>query len=339
MEVLDWKEKINVHELESVSKCLKSGGIVIFPTETVYGIGANATNHDAVNKIFQAKGRANDNPLIVHLDDKKNILKYAYIDNDIEQKLIDTFMPGPFTLILRKKDNIPDNVSAGLDTVGIRIPSNKIANTILLGSGLPIAAPSANISGKPSGTDINDIINEFDNKVDYIIDGNITDIGLESTVVKVIDGIPTILRPGFITKEDIIENIGIVKVSDNIFKKVEGPVESPGMKYKHYAPNSECHLVYIKDNNTLINYFKEKTTDNTVIIGSSKLKNIPCQKFLYYGDNLNDIAHNIFKLLRQADTYNPELILIEGVSKDGLGLAIMNRLIRACNYNYYEDSN
>ena len=336
MKIFDWKNKINDHELDEVNKCLKSGGLVIFPTETVYGLGADATNEGAVDNIFIAKGRANDNPLIVHLDSKNSIKKYAFVSNEIEQKLIDAFMPGPFTLILKKKDNIPNNVSAGLDTVGIRIPSNKIANTILYTSGIPIAAPSANVSGKPSGTDINDIVKEFDGKVDYIIDGDNTDIGLESTVVKVIDGIPTILRPGFITKEDIMDITGIVKVSDNIFKKVTGPVESPGMKYKHYAPSANCKLIYIKDKSELINYFKENTTNNSVIIGSSKLKDISCKKYLNYGDNLEAIAHNIFKLLRLADTYNPDIILIEGVSKDGLGLAIMNRLIRACSYNYIE---
>ncbi len=336
MEVYNWKEKISVYELENINKCLKSGGLVIFPTETVYGLGANALDSEAVKKIFIAKGRAGDNPLIVHLNNKKNIEKYAYITNDIEKKLIDAFMPGPFTLILKKKDNIPDNVSAGLDTVGIRIPSNKIANLILSSSQVPIAAPSANISGKPSGTDIADIVNEFNNKVDYIIDGDNTDIGLESTVVKVIDNIPVILRPGFITAEDIKEVIGNVKVSDNVFKKVSGPVESPGMKYKHYAPNAKCELIYIKNKKELVSYFKEKSTKNTVIIGSDILSNIPCKKFLNYGTNLTQIAHNIFKLLRLADTYNPELILIEGVSKEGLGLAIMNRLIRACSHNYLE---
>ena len=327
---------LNKDELSIAKKELDSGNLVIFPTETVYGLGANALDNNAVDKIFKAKNRASNNPLIVHLKNKNEISKYAIVNNDVEKKLIDTFMPGPFTIILKKKDIIPSNVSAGLDTVGIRIPSNKIANTILKTSKVPIAAPSANVSGKPSGTDILDIIEEFNNKVDYIIDGNITDIGLESTVVKVIDGIPTILRPGFITKEDIIDTIGTVKVSDNIFKKVDGPVESPGMKYKHYAPSHECRLIYIKDNQELIDYFKENATNKTVIIGSSKLKDIVCKKHLYYGDNLNDIAHNIFKLLRQADTYNPDIILIEGVSKEGLGLAIMNRLLRACSFNYIE---
>ena len=336
MKILNWKNNIQESELKEVSNCLQNGGLVIFPTETVYGLGALATNQLAVENIFIAKGRANDNPLIVHLSRKEEITKYAYISNEIEQKLIDNFMPGPFTLILKKKENIPKNVSANLDTVGIRIPSNKIANKILSYQNLPIAAPSANISGKPSGTDIIDIIDEFNNKVDYIIDGSNTDIGIESTVVKVIDNIPTILRPGYITKEDIMNKIGIVKIDNNIFTKAEGKVESPGMKYRHYAPSHKCQLVYIKNKEDLVKYVNDNTTNETVIIGSSKLKNIPCKKYLYYGDSLEEISHNIFKLLREADTYNPNLILIEGVSKDGLGLAIMNRLIRASNYNYIE---
>ena len=339
MKILDWKEKINNKELIDVANTIKSGGLVIFPTETVYGIGADATNSPSVDNIFIAKGRANDNPLIVHLDSVDNIEKFAIIENDIERKLIDAFMPGPFTLILKKKDIIPNNVSANLDTVGIRIPSNKIANAILKACERPVAAPSANTSGKPSGTNIEDITSEFRDKVDYIIDGSNTDIGLESTVVKVIDGIPTILRPGFITKEDILNTIGSVKVDDNIFKKViDGPVLSPGMKYRHYAPNATCQLIYIKDINKRVNYFKSLANEDTVIIGSDNLKNIPCKHFFSYGNTLEEISHNIFTLLRHADTYNPKLILIEGVSKDGLGLAIMNRLIRACSHNYYEDT-
>ena len=337
MKILNWKKnQINQSELNEVNECLLNGGIVIFPTETVYGIGALATNEEAVNKIFTAKGRAGDNPLIVHLSSVSEIEKYAYIKNEIERKLINAFMPGPFTIILKKKDNIPKNVSANLDTVGVRIPSNHIANTILKYQNIPIAAPSANISGKPSGTNIKDISAEFSGKVDYIIDGASTDIGLESTVVKVIDNIPVILRPGYITKEDIINVVGTVKIDDNIFNKVEGPVESPGMKYKHYAPKSKCQLVYIKNKSELIYYMKSHSTKNTVIIGSDKLCFIRCKKFLYYGNTLKKISHNIFKLLREADKYNPDIILIEGVPKEGLGLAIMNRLIRAANYNYIE---
>ena len=336
MKIINWNNDISKEELKEIDTCLKNKGLVIFPTETVYGLGANALDKDAVSKIFIAKGRAGDNPLIVHLSDKLVINKYAYIQNDMEQKLIDTFMPGPFTIILKKKDNIPDNVSAGLDTVGVRIPSNKIANRILDYVNIPIAAPSANVSGKPSGTNIKDIKDEFKDKVDYIIDGLDTDIGLESTVVKVVDNVPVILRPGFITKEDILDAVGEVKVSDNLFKKASGKVESPGMKYKHYAPDALVKLIYIKDKDEMINYFKDNASINTVIIGSSKLKDIKCKKYLYYGDTLDSISHNIFKLLREADMYTPDIILIEGVSKEGLGLAIMNRLIRAANYNYIE---
>lgn len=336
MKILNWKNKIDIQELKNVNDALINGGLVIFPTETVYGLGALATNKIAIDNIFIAKGRANDNPLIVHLANKEEISKYAIISNNIERRLIDNFMPGPFTIILKKKNIIPMNVSANLDTIGIRIPSNPIAKAILSYQNIPIAAPSANVSGKPSGTNIEDIVNEFKDKVDYIIDGNSTDIGLESTVVKVIDNIPTILRPGYITKEDILDVIGTVHLSDNLFKKATGIVESPGMKYKHYAPNSPCKLIYIKNLEERIKYFKTNATKNSVIIGSSLLSTITCKKFLHYGDALLDISHNIFSLLRKADQIKPDIILIEGVPKEGLGLAIMNRLIRASGFNYIE---
>lgn len=334
MKVIDWKNEIKEEELKEVSDALIDGKLVIFPTETVYGIGAIATSEDSVSKIFLAKGRAQDNPLIVHLSSTKEIEKYAYIENDVEKKLIESFMPGPFTLILKKKDNIPNNVSGGMDTIGIRIPDNKIANRILSYNNIAVAAPSANKSGKPSGTDIKSIYNEFLDSVDYLIDGGNTDIGIESTVVRVIKNIPVILRPGFVTKEDIMNKIGVVQVDDNINKLVTGPVLSPGMKYTHYAPVSKCELIYGEDKKKVIDYFTKQTNDNSVIIGSSLLKNIKCRKYLYYGDSLEEISHNIFRLLREADKYNPSIILIEGVSREGLGLAIMNRLIRASGYNY-----
>ena len=334
MKIINWKDSINELELNDINNCLKNGGHIIFPTETVYGIGAMATSNDAVLKIFDIKGRAGDNPLIVHLSNVDEINKYAYISNNIEKKLINNFMPGPFTLILKKKDIIPNSVSANLDTVGIRIPSNYIANKILSYENIPIAAPSANLSGKPSGTSVSNIIDDFKDKVDYIIDGGDSLIGLESTVVKVIDNIPVILRPGYITKEDILSVIGIVRVDNNVFKKDVKKAISPGMKYRHYAPKSKCRLIYFEDKNELLDYFIKNTNSDTVIIGSSILKSINCKKYLYYGDKLTDIAHNIFSLLREADLYNPKIILIEGVEYDGLGLAIMNRLLRSCSYDY-----
>lgn len=338
--IYDFKKDINKEELLDAAKSIRDGKLVIFPTETVYGIGANALNSKAVDDIFIAKGRANDNPLIVHISDFSMLNDLVKEITPLEQKLIDSFMPGPFTLILKKKDIIPNNVSANLDTVGIRMPENKIAHDLIEKSGVPIAAPSANISSRPSGTKVEDIKDEFNDKVDIIIDGGKTLVGLESTVVKVIDNIPTILRPGKITPEDIIEITGVCKLSNNLFKKIEtsGVVESPGMKYKHYAPNNKCILVYNEDKDKLIELIKKNINDKTLIIGNENNKDkYDCFKYLSYGKTLEDISHNIFALLREADNYNPDLIIIEGVKKEGLGIAIMNRLIRASSYNYIEE--
>ena len=315
------KEELSIAKAE-----LDSGGLVIFPTETVYGLGANALDSLAVDKIFEAKNRDSNNTLIVHLQNTAEIIKYAVVNNEIEQKLIDSFIPGPFTLILQKKDVIPNNVTCNLDTVGIRIPIDEIAHSLLNILDYPIAAPSANVSTKPSGTNISDIIPEFSGKVSYIIDGGDSRIGLESTVCKVIDGIPTILRPGFITKEDIELVIGKCNVSEYVMKEASGKVESPGMLYKHYSPVTKCILVSSEKMEN-----ESKKYHKAIVIGKSKVN---CYKFYNYGDNLVEIAHNLFKLLRLADKDNGEVILIEDVPTIGLGLAIMNRLIRTCEYNY-----
>lgn len=312
--------------------------LIIFPTETVYGIGANALSEKAVNKIFAVKTRAKNNPLIVHLKDKLEIEKYAIISNQIEQKLIDAFMPGPFTIILKKKEIIPSCVTANMDSVGIRIPIHQMAHDFLELVNVPIAAPSANISSRPSGTKVDDIKDEFDSLVPYIIDNGEATIGLESTVVKVINNIPTILRPGFVTYEDIFSLIGSCNIAPGVLTKLDNntKVESPGMLYKHYAPKTNCLLVYSSKIDTLKQIINDNLDNKTIIIGSSKLKDIPCYHFLNYGDTLEEISHNIFSLLRLADKYEANKIIIEGVKKEGLGLAIMNRLIRTASFNYIE---
>ena len=312
--------------------------LIIFPTETVYGIGANALSEKAVNKIFAVKTRAKNNPLIVHLKDKLEIEKYAIISNQIEQKLIDAFMPGPFTIVLKKKEIIPSCVTANMDSVGIRIPIHQMAHDFLELVNVPIAAPSANISSRPSGTKVADIKDEFDSLVPYIIDNGEATIGLESTVVKVIDNIPTILRPGFVTYEDIFSLIGSCNIAPGVLTKLDNntKVESPGMLYKHYAPKTNCILVYSSKIDILKQIINDNLDHKTIIIGSSKLKDIPCYHFLNYGDTLEEISHNIFSLLRLADKYEANQIIIEGVKKEGLGLAIMNRLIRTANFNYIE---
>ena len=337
--IINFKETINQKELEEIGSTLRNGKLVIFPTETVYGIGANALDAKAVDDIFKAKGRANDNPLIVHVANFDMIHELTYEPTPIEKHLMDAFMPGPFTLILKKKKVIPDNVSAGLDTVGIRMPENDIARKIIEEANVPVAAPSANISSRPSGTKIEDIKDEFDGKVDIIVDGGETKIGIESTVVKVIDGIPNVLRPGKITPEDIKDVVGIVKIDEHVYKKAEGKVESPGMKYRHYAPSSNCIMIYSDEDEVLIEEIKKHLTPNTIIIGYREhQKYFPTTKFYVHGSkyNYDEISHNIFSLLRKVDKEHPDLIIVEGVKKEGIGIAIMNRLIRSCSYHYIE---
>ncbi len=342
----NWEEKTNTDELKVVCNLIKNGELVIFPTETVYGIGANALDENAVGKIFAAKGRPSDNPIIVHLADKRKIEDIAQNITEVEQKLIDNFMPGPFTLILEKKDVIPDIVTAGQSSVAIRIPDNIIARGIITYAGVPVAAPSANISGKPSGTNIKDIRKELEGKVSAIVDGGPTKIGLESTVVKVVNEIPVILRPGAITPEEIDEVIGNVIIDGNVFKKVDysAKVESPGMKYKHYSPNTKCKLIYCEDDLDQIFYLKKYVKEykgNVVIIGFKEHEEkllVSEGRFISVGSQYNyeEIARNIFSALRKADEIKPEIILIEGLKKEGMGLAIMNRLLRTCEYDYIE---
>lgn len=341
----NWKEVINTDELNNVKKIINNGELIVFPTETVYGIGANALDPEAAKKIFLAKGRPSDNPLIVHLANKKDIEKMAVVQNEVEQLLINTFMPGPITIILKKKEIVPSIVSAGLDTVGIRIPSNKIANKIIETAGVPLVAPSANISGRPSGTKVDDIIEELEDKVSVIIDGGETNIGLESTVVKVIDNIPVILRPGKITPEQIKEIVGKVSVDKKVFEKINAKdlVESPGMKYRHYAPKTKCKLIYSKDENKQIEIINSLVQDqkNIIVLGFEEHKNriqVKENNFVSIGykNKPETIAKNIFSILRSADEKQAELILIEGLEKQGLGIAIMNRLLRTCEYDYIE---
>ena len=338
--IINCKEIIDIEKIKEAAKALRKGELVIFPTETVYGIGANALLGSSVDKIFEAKGRAQDNPLIVHISSIEELESIVEETNEIERKLIKAFCPGPLTIILKAKPKISRRATAGLDTVGIRMPSNAIARELIKQSKVPIAAPSANISGKPSGTNIEDIIEELDGKAEYIIDGGNVEIGLESTVVRVVQDKVIILRPGKITQEDI-ERIGLnVEIDKHILQNVETneKVLSPGMKYKHYAPETKCLLVYSKDNNKLVEKINKLSENKNVLVicRTSNINRYISQHKLDMGEEKDEIAKKIFSLLRKSDSYNVDLVIIEGIDKNGIGLAIYNRLIRACEYNYIE---
>lgn len=338
MKIIDLKEKINYEQLKEAGEAIRKGELVIFPTETVYGIGANGLDKDAVENIFIAKGRKTDNPLILHISNIDMIKDIVKSISPLEKKLMNKFWPGPFTIVLNKKTIVPDIVTGNLNTVGVRMPSNEIANKLIEYSGVPIAAPSANISGKPSGTNIEDIIEELKDKVAYIIDGGDTKIGLESTVVRVIDNNIHILRPGYITKEDL-SKLGNVIIDKHILNKVEDNINilSPGMKYKHYAPDTKCILVFSKDNVKLVDKIRElESIYNNVLVITNDTNVNQFKNSISYGLSKEDISHSIFKLLREADKMNVDIIIIEGVDQSGIGLAIMNRLLRACSYNYIE---
>ncbi len=346
----DFKNKINKEDIENAAKCVRDGGIIIFPTETVYGIGANALMKDAVDKIYIAKGRPSDNPLIVHISDFKMLNRIISGYNEIEEKLMKEFWPGPMTIILKKSDLVPFNVTCNLDTVGVRMPSNIVANEIIRLADVPIAAPSANVSGRPSGTNIEDIFQELNNRVDIIIDYGNSDIGVESTVLKVIDNEVVILRPGKITPEDI-ESIGLkVRLDSHIFLNVKEneKVESPGMKHRHYAPKTETLMVYGDNEELLLNKISQIVSENVKIgkkigiIGFNENESFfeKNDSLVYIGyGNKNDllsVSKNIFSCLRKVDDYNIDVCIIQGVAKKGLGIAIMNRLIRACEYKIIE---
>lgn len=320
------------------AEILKKGQLVAFPTETVYGIGADALDINAVDKIYKAKGRPSDNPLIVHVADKEDVERYALDISDTAKRLMDKFWPGPLTLIFRKKNIIPDRITGGLSTVAIRMPSHVIARNIIRASGLPIAAPSANVSGKPSPTKAEHVINDLSGKVDMIVDGGFCTIGLESTVVDVSENIPTILRPGGVTKEMLEDVIGVVKVDPAIKSKNKDVVpKAPGMKYRHYAPNADLTIFsgetykVISHINNLVIKNEEKGTKVGIIATKQTQNDFRCDNIISIGDKNNpeEIAANLFKVLRDFDNINVDVIYCEAFSKKDIGTATMNRLLKA----------
>ena len=328
---------------EAISKAasiIREGGLVVFPTETVYGLGGNGLDADAAKKIYAAKGRPSDNPLIIHISDPVEAEKYCYT-NEYYYKLAKAFMPGPLTVILPKKDIIPFSVTGGLDTVAVRCPSHPIARALIKEAGIPIAAPSANISGRPSPTCARFVIEDMDGRVDMIIDGGECDIGLESTIVKLDGGKATLLRPGAITSDALLcicESVEIAPSVISELKENERPL-SPGMKYRHYAPNSPLVLVDGKDGDKLDFFKKAQESENCAILCyDEELDSLSLHNVIPIGRK-DDQAHHakvIFTSLRDADKLGVDVIYGHLPKKDGIGLALYNRMIRAAAHTIKE---
>lgn len=322
--------------IKKAAQILKNGGLVAFPTETVYGLGADGLNSKAVKKIFKAKKRPDDNPLILHVAKKEDLFKYVTINKKILKnikKLINKFWPGPLTLILKKKKIIPDEVTANLKTVTIRLPDNKIAKMLIQELGSPIAAPSANLSGGPSPTSADHVYNDFKNKIDLILDGGQSKIGLESTVLDCTKWPFKIVRTGKVTPEDLKKELGEVQTYQK--KKDEKTPISPGLKYKHYAPKAKLILIKGEGGNVkeeiqkLSRYYrlKKKRVGILNLEKNIKYKGVNLIKFL--GKNNVAIAKNLFKSFREFDQKKIDIILINAIEESGLGIAIMNRIKKA----------
>ena len=328
-------------DIQTAGKLLKDGELVAIPTETVYGLAADALNGEAVANIFKAKGRPMDNPLIVHIADLSQVDDLVAFVPPVLEDLAKAFWPGPLTVIMEKSDLIPDEVSAGLDTVAIRMPSHPDARAIIKAAGTPLAAPSANTSGMPSPTTAAHVLHDMDGKIAAVVDGGPCEVGVESTVLTLCTRVPRILRPGRVTPEDLFDVLGEVEVDDAVLGQLaEGAVAaSPGMKYKHYSPKAE---VYIVDGSAegFAKYVNEKVAERAaeeaavaalVFDGEEDLVNCVTLPFGAEDDSLGQAEH-LFDDLRRADELGVSDIYVRCPSAEGVGLAVMNRLLRAAEF-------
>ena len=320
-------------DINTAGGIIADGGLVAFPTETVYGLGASAFDTGAAKKIYAAKGRPSDNPLIVHIADKLQLSDIAAEIPNEAKIVIDKFMPGPITVILKKKPSVPDTVTAGLQTVAIRFPSNETAQRLIKAAGVPIAAPSANLSGKPSPTTAAHVIADMTGRIDAIIDGGACDVGVESTIVDFTGDKPEILRPGGVTYDDLKAAGLDIIINKNILKSIganEVP-KSPGMKYKHYAPNAEVTVVegekdaVQKKIKELLKSVDGKTAGVLAMYGAEYDDAV----ILTAGESNREYAKNLFSALREFDNLGVEIVFAEFCEKDGYGLAVKNRLYKA----------
>lgn len=336
----------NEEDLNKAGEIIRNGGLVAFPTETVYGLGANALDAEAVRSVYAAKGRPSDNPMIVHIADAMELeplIKGGRRAVSLDAlKLIGTLWPGPLTLIFPKADIVPDATTGGLDTVAIRMPSNETARNLILAAQRPVAAPSANLSGKPSPTTAEDVLEDMDGRIDAVVMGEQCDVGIESTVLDVTGDIPVILRPGIITKEWLSSILGkevqydksLTEVPSEVLDPENGAAEtefkpkSPGMKYKHYSPKAKVILI-----ECTAEEFKTKATE----MGLAAVRNGQRPAMVDYEDDVRKAAHRLFADLRELDRQGYDIIFIRTLEQSGLGFSVMNRMLKSAGYDVVRD--
>ncbi|WP_333648368.1 L-threonylcarbamoyladenylate synthase [Lacrimispora sp.] len=343
--IIENKEHPEEELLKKPAEILKNGGLVAFPTETVYGLGANALNEEAAKKIYEAKGRPSDNPLIAHIADFDDLIPLVSQVPESGKKLMEAFWPGPLTLIFPKSRLVPYGTTGGLDTVAVRMPADPIANALIRLAGVPVAAPSANTSGRPSPTTADHVWQDMNGKIDMILDGGAVGIGVESTIIDVSGEEPVILRPGAVTQEMASSVLGQEIHLDPAIAsgpmKAEVKPKAPGMKYKHYAPKAELTLVEgeMEDVVKTINHLTEDRLSEDFRVGiicTEETKNsYPNGIVRSLGTRTKEetIAHSLYSVLREFDDLEADYIYSESFSKDHLGQAIMNRLVKAAGYH------
>ncbi len=336
-------KQIKNEELAEAAQILRDGGLVAFPTETVYGLGANALDEAAAKKIYAAKGRPSDNPLIAHISCLEELKPLVAYIPEAGRKLAEAYWPGPLTMVFPKSDIVPYGTTGGLDTVAVRMPSDPVANRLIKLAGVPVAAPSANTSGRPSPTTAQHVWQDMEGKIEMILDGGPVGIGVESTIVDVSGDVPTLLRPGAITMEMLRETVGRVEIDPAIQAPPSADLrpKAPGMKYRHYAPHADLQLVegetdrVVEAINALV---RERLAEGKmvgVICTDETRARYPQGEVRSVGLRAKEetIAHNLFAVLREFDDLKVDCIYSESFSKDHLGQAIMNRLTKAAGYH------
>ena len=316
-------------DIAKAGEIVADGGLVAFPTETVYGLGADAFDPEAVASIYAVKGRPSDNPSIVHIADREQLSMLTPEITPMMERVMDAFWPGPVTMICQKTYEVPYVTTGGLDSVGIRMPSNEVARALIRAAGCPIAAPSANLSGKPSPTSAEHVKDDFDGKIGAIIDGGPCEIGIESTVIDMTGDVPMILRPGIMTQEDFEEKLGVPVILDPALnKKPEDPdfhPKAPGMKYRHYAPKAPMIIFEGEEEAVLEAIEREK--DEHEMEGEDVV-------VITFGqDEAVEAARELFAKLREADKEKADLILAAALPQKGVGFSVMNRMLKSAGFN------